>query len=319
MKFRLLTDIELTQFFELSALHGTLFVQKNWVQLYGEKARCYGLFRDDDTMIGGLSLYATKLKGVNSLITSPFAQHNGLFWVDQGITNPARKSSFLKEVSGIVADGLQSSGYSFLKFELPPEVLDVQPFIWNKFEVQPRYTYRLDLSQGIEKIRAGLDPGTRSMLNKAEREGLQARRTSDPDLVAHFVINTLTSKKVKAPVKLARSIIQSYVPTTEAIAVAVTINEKDVSCSFCVCDSQSAYYLLGGFDRSSANNATTTFGLWNCIVAAHEKGLKYFDFEGSMIQDIEKFFRGFGAELVPYHAVVGGNKLAVQIYRMIKK
>ena len=39
------------------------------------------------------------------------------------------------------------------------------------------------------------------------------------------------------------------------------------------------------------------------IQAAQERGLKTFDFEGSSIPPIERFFRGFGGQLTPYFSI----------------
>jgi hypothetical protein len=46
---------------------------------------------------------------------------------------------------------------------------------------------------------------------------------------------------------------------------------------------------------------------------------KTFDFEGSMLPEVEKYFRGFGANLIPYYRV-SKAKLAVDLaLRFIKK
>jgi hypothetical protein len=43
--------------------------------------------------------------------------------------------------------------------------------------------------------------------------------------------------------------------------------------------------------------------MWSAIKVAKSKGVKTFDFEGSMIPGVEKFFRGFGGELTTYFAI----------------
>jgi hypothetical protein len=42
-------------------------------------------------------------------------------------------------------------------------------------------------------------------------------------------------------------------------------------------------------------------------------GIKYFDFEGSMLPQIEIFFRGFGGQLVPYYNRINKAKLPLEI------
>jgi hypothetical protein len=43
------------------------------------------------------------------------------------------------------------------------------------------------------------------------------------------------------------------------------------------------------------------------MLHARSKGIEVFDFEGSMIPSVEKFFRSFGGELRPYYSVNKSN------------
>jgi hypothetical protein len=65
-----------------------------------------------------------------------------------------------------------------------------------------------------------------------------------------------------------------------------------------VFDHRSAHYLLGGSDPSYRTSGAASLLMWDAIqfAAAHSK---LFDFEGSMVEGIARFFRGFGPELVP--------------------
>ena len=44
--------------------------------------------------------------------------------------------------------------------------------------------------------------------------------------------------------------------------------------------------------------------MFACIRQARELGLEVFDFEGSMIPGIERYFRSFGGTLTPLYRVV---------------
>jgi hypothetical protein len=66
-----------------------------------------------------------------------------------------------------------------------------------------------------------------------------------------------------------------------------------------VWDEQGAYYLLGGGDPELRNSGATSLLLWELILRAREV-TDVFDFEGSMIEPLERFFRSFGARQTPY-------------------
>jgi hypothetical protein len=78
------------------------------------------------------------------------------------------------------------------------------------------------------------------------------------------------------------------------------------SALYVVVDATSAYYLLGGADPQYRNSGAQNFLLWEAIRLASSRGLM-FNFEGSMIEAIEKVFRGFGARQVPYLHISGAR------------
>jgi hypothetical protein len=62
------------------------------------------------------------------------------------------------------------------------------------------------------------------------------------------------------------------------------------------------YYLFGGYDSSQKHHGAGVSCMWNSILKAKELGLGIFDFEGSMLPEVEKYFREFGGTLKPYYS-----------------
>ncbi|MCE3260275.1 MAG: family N-acetyltransferase, partial [Bacteroidetes bacterium] len=87
---------------------------------------------------------------------------------------------------------------------------------------------------------------------------------------------------------------------------------------FCIHDKNTCYYLLGGVDKSSGVAGVNNLLVQRGIERAKELGCTTFDFEGSMLKGVEKFFRSFGPELVPYFTVNKG-KLPVELLLKFKK
>ena len=83
-----------------------------------------------------------------------------------------------------------------------------------------------------------------------------------------------------------------------------------------------AYYLLGGYDTESSHHGGSALALWHAMrFAGEEAGLRAFDFEGSMVPAIERFFRKFGGVLTPYFEVVRERPLirwARNVVRLIR-
>lgn len=72
-------------------------------------------------------------------------------------------------------------------------------------------------------------------------------------------------------------------------------------------DDKTAYLILNGVDESAENGANEAL-IFNGIQWAKQKGLKTFDFEGSMIPSIESFYRQFGGQLTPYFKIWKDSK-----------
>jgi hypothetical protein len=85
-----------------------------------------------------------------------------------------------------------------------------------------------------------------------------------------------------------------------------------------VSDSQNYYYLIGAGDPEFRNSGAQSYLLNYTIAKAMKSGLS-FDFEGSMVPSIAKFFSNFGGELKPYAGLFKKEKSSFRIAKKIDK
>jgi Acetyltransferase (GNAT) domain len=69
--------------------------------------------------------------------------------------------------------------------------------------------------------------------------------------------------------------------------------------AYVVWDTNAAFYLLGGADPALRTSGASSLLLWEALRRARDV-TDVFDFEGSMLAPVERFFRGFGAVQTPY-------------------
>jgi len=67
-----------------------------------------------------------------------------------------------------------------------------------------------------------------------------------------------------------------------------------------VWDATRSYYFMGGQNPEAQGYKAMSVLLWHAIKTARARGLKTFDFEGSMDAGVERFFRGFGGTRTLY-------------------
>jgi hypothetical protein len=64
-------------------------------------------------------------------------------------------------------------------------------------------------------------------------------------------------------------------------------------------DRRTAYYLMGGGDPQLRTSGAGSLLLWEAIRQTRT-AVSVFDFEGSMLRPVERFFRAFGGRQSPY-------------------
>ena len=218
-----------------------------------------------------------------------------------------------KKTLSLITDFIEKLPYSIVSISLNKNIIDMQPFIWEKFKVVPGYTYLLDLSVSIEDIRKRMSNERRKNINKGQKDGLLTKKVYDFKIIKTLVLKTFSRQDNKINEFYLNKILFKFANNNNSFAFATYQNDEPIACSFCIHDSNTAYYLLGGHDSENKHHGAGALSMWEAIKYAKDSGLKYFDFEGSMIPQIEKYFRGFGGQLTPYYRI-NKAKLPVEIF-----
>lgn len=178
------------------------------------------------------------------------------------------------------------------------------PFFWNKFSLENRYTFQLDLSIPGETIHASMASTIRRYLRKGN--ALNVEESTDPDILirllrlqqrnGHEIIGS-NDKDWDTVSKLIRYLTSSgngrmyVVKTTEGSVAAAGLFARFGGIGT---------YLLGTYDPDLNNRSAMPTMMWHSICTEQAAGMKIFDFEGSMIPGVERFFRRMGGRPVPY-------------------
>lgn len=287
-------------FYDLAEGSMSLFCSRIWLEALPGETLKFGIYDRQDNLIGGFVAARLSLRGISVLSQPSLTPHCGLFFQNNA-KNMAKQQGFVKVLFKCLADFLKSYKVKAVQLAFPPEYSDLQPFYWANFKVVPKYTYRLDLTLSLENIKSNMAPERRNVLQKAETEGIvlsSCETESSLALIAH----RWSSKSLKLPVEGLRRLFRVFHGGPQAIACCGS-KEKLLATVFCVHNQQTCYYIAGAYDASAESNAAGSLCLFSAIAEAKGKGLQIFDFEGSMIPEVERYFRSFGAEIRPYYTV----------------
>lgn len=178
------------------------------------------------------------------------------------------------------------------------------PFFWNKFRLENRYTYQIALSASKEEIQASMASTIRRYIRKGA--SLRVKESSDPDILiqlfrsqqqnGHEIIGS-NDKDWATVSELIRYLTSSgngrmyVVETSDGTVAAAGLFARF---------GNTGTYLFGTYAPTLDNRSAMPMMMWHAICAEQAAGMEVFDFEGSMIPGVERFFRRMGGHPVSY-------------------
>ena len=297
-----ITDSEMGIYNNLAEKYGTVFNTLRWLNLFKGRIKIFGYFDDDNRLFGGFHLFENNKFFIRYYNNPPFTPFIGPFFINKSSTD-FKILNFQKKVSKNLAKFIKKLNAILLFFSLDRTLIDVQPFIWAKLKVYIRYTYAINLRLNKEKIWENFSPERRNDIRKANNDGVKIFKGSDKNTLMELIMKSLTRQNKTIDIKSLEKIVFEFSSDINSFYFIASYKEKPISVSFCIHDKKTAYYVIGGYDSNNKHHGAGASTLWECIKHAKKLDLKEFDFDGSMIPNIERFFRGFGGQLVPFYRI----------------
>ncbi len=302
MPIRPVTSEERPAFDALALRTGTLFSSPPWLDLFGPRLRRFGIFGDDGTLLGGFFIYVDRKAGFRVWRNPPFTPECGPF-LRIDATNPVATLEARRRLLFEIADFLNSAPTSLVLFPLTRDLGDALPFYWKKFKVIPNFTYILDLDRTMDEIWMGMSKTRRNDITKARKDGLVTEIVEEYTVVRELVDMTFGRQDKEYPREEMHRILTAFATPDNSYAVVTRDGNRALACSFVVHDGNTAYYLLGGYRHTDKHHGAGALAVYEAISRARDLGCRHFDFEGSILPPIERYFRGFGGRLTSYHTI----------------
>lgn len=194
-------------------------------------------------------------------------------------------------------------------------------FYWLNFKLTVYYTYRItdlsviEIDEGLKLVRSNI----RREIKKAKKKKIQIKTSSDIETFYKINKKTFERQNIKIPYsfEFIKSLDASF-EDNRRIYFATDENNKIHAVAYIIWDKECAYYIMGGGDPELRNSGATSLLMWIAINEMAEF-VNVFDFEGSMIQPVERFFRGFGAQQIPYYGVSRVDSSILKGYYFLKE
>ena len=183
--------------------------------------------------------------------------------------------------------------------------IDWLPFYWRGYAQTTRYTYVLEDISDLTSVWNGMRPNHRRDIQRATRLGI--RIIDSLDIAKFLELNRKTFTRQGREQLASDELILRLDKACSAnagrkIFAGVDSQGRIHAAVYIAWSNDTAYYLMGGSEPNLRNSGAQLLALWEAVIFANSV-VKRFDFEGSMLHQIEHGFRGFGARQVPYSSI----------------
>jgi hypothetical protein len=297
----------------ISAAH-TIFDQPWWLDAVAPGAWNEIIIETDDQPAARLPYIFRRRRGLR-IVTQPALTQTLGPWVAPSEGRYAQRLRTEKHSMNELVARLPPFDLFLQNFS--PSVTNWLPFYWAGFSGTTRYTYRIEDLSDLDAVWSGFLPNVRTDIRKSSRQ-VEVRSGLPVEGLLPLIADTFARRGVAPPygADLLRRLHEACMDRDAGRAFfAVDAHERTHAAVYLVWDEQTAYYLIGARRAEFAHTGATSLLLWEAIRFA--SGVtRVFDFEGSMIERVERFFRAFGARQVPYFQVWKARRHVLPLLRL---
>lgn len=262
------------------------------------------LIEDNEKPIASLPYFFKRHSNGMEIRKAPLTQNNGI-WIKYPHDMKYEKAlAYEKKLMNRVIDAIENLDITRYQQYFHYSVENWLPFYWRGYSQTTRYTYVIEDTSDLELVKRNFNYNVRKNLARANKKVIIKEGM---DIEDFFNLNekTFTRQNLDIPysLDLLKSLdFQCAKRNSRKIYYAVD-NKSNIHCAiYLVWDENSVYYLMSGSDPDFRDSQALTLLMYKGIELASHLNKK-FDFEGSMKENIENFFRQFGAVQKPYHNI----------------
>lgn len=292
---------------ESIACVNSVFEQPWWLEAVAPGNWGSAEIRQNGKIIARLPYVKEKRYGFKVLGMPAYTQTLG-YWIDETGAKNSKKYARYKDLITDLINQLPK-GYS-VDLSLDHNCSYLFPFKWNGFRIEMSYSYRLEEIRDTEQLWRGLGDNIRREIKKAQKQLSIENDHSIEDLISmQSKTFERQGRKFNGNPDLLRRLDAALIcNNARQLLCAVDAEGRIHAASYFVFDNNCCYYLIGGGDPELRNSGASSLLMWEGIKFASTVS-KSFDFEGSMIEPIERFFRAFGGTPTPYWRVTKMNPM----------
>lgn len=292
---------------------GPIFSQPWWLDAVAPGSWGEATIEKGGQMFARMPYVIRRRLGFTSLIMPPLTQTLGP-WLRPYTGKYVNQMSEEKQLMTDLIEQLPRFDYFRQNFH--HAITNWLPFFWRGFQQTTRYTYIVEDLSDLDAVWRETRQNIRTDVRKATRE-LVVR--DDLTLDTFLDLNEMTFKRQGMTLPYERELVGRIDHVCAKRDCRKMLFAEDSqgrvhAAAYLIWDDEAAYYLMGGSDPELRTSGANSLLMWQAIKFASTV-TRTFDFEGSMIEPVERFFRAFGARQTPYFLVRKTDSVLLKIRR----
>jgi Acetyltransferase (GNAT) domain len=255
----------------------------------------------DGTEIVAAFPFAMRAKyGLKYALQPYFSQYMGILFAQKS-DNTYKNLEFQKKAIQLIHEAIPKE-ISLLKYNFAPEFTYDLPLLWQGWKQETLHTYWADVSNGYPAFMAACASHVRREAKKAQQSGIEVRVEVNPELVLD-ILKRAKPESIQSFSKhdfdaLCQN-VRHYAPLQKSCCFIAYEAEKPIAGIIYFFHGKKMIYYQGSTLPEYKNSGAMTLIITESVRLFGEK-YSILDFDGSMIEPIERFLRGFGAYPVRY-------------------
>lgn len=255
--------------------------------------------------VAALPYYLEVRNGKKAITKAKNTQNNGIIISYPEGQKYTTKLDYEEKIVNEMIDHIESLGIDQYEQQYHYRFQNWLPFYWRGYDEITRYTYVISNTSDLDAVMNNYTSNVRKNIKKAKR--IVHLRREELSVKDFYQINRKSFERQGKDIPYSLEFVKNiYESGRENNAVRILAAEDEAgnvhSAALLVWDKESVYYLLNGTDPKYKNSQANCFLIHESICFAGAMG-KRFDFEGSVIKQIERAFREYGGIRMPYFRI----------------
>ena len=282
---------------------GSIFCRSWWLEAVCPKGFEILVLRKEGRIVAGMPMVRSRMLGHKIIRMPKMTQTLGVLLGQPSSQKYEKRLSTEMNVLRELVQTIPQVDYFSMTFH--HSFTNWLPFYWAGYQQMTRYTYVIEDTSDLDIIFNNMSQTTRNNIRKSKNRGIVVEDSENINTFLELNRKTFARQGKKPPWThqfISRLDSTCAQHNARTIFLAKDKNDKIHAAVYVVHDKKCMYALMSGSDPELRSSAAHHLAKWKCIEFAHKLNIR-FDFEGSMMENVECFNRGFGASQRPYFRI----------------